>query len=144
MKRFQKDQKGFTLVELIVVLVILAILAAMLVPALLGYIDRAREGKYNEEIHAIYTATQAVADEQYAKGNTAVSINGNSTAISDINKLVDPTSVTSIAVSTGTSTDATPHGAWQIKGFNVSFKSQDGKNVTADFSDDGTINASWQ
>ena len=37
------NNKGFTLVELIVVLVILAILAAILVPALLGYIDKARE-----------------------------------------------------------------------------------------------------
>ena len=34
-----KENKGFTLVELIVVIVILAILAAILVPALLGYID---------------------------------------------------------------------------------------------------------
>ena len=39
----QKNKQGFTLVELIVVLVILAILAALLVPALTGYIDRARE-----------------------------------------------------------------------------------------------------
>ena len=39
-----KDKKGFTLVELIVVLVILAILAALLVPALTGYIDKARKG----------------------------------------------------------------------------------------------------
>ena len=31
-----KDKKGFTLVELIVVLVILAILAALLIPALTG------------------------------------------------------------------------------------------------------------
>ena len=38
-----KDKKGFTLVELIVVLVILAILAALLVPALTGYIDKARK-----------------------------------------------------------------------------------------------------
>ena len=36
----EMNNKGFTLVELIVVLVILAILAAILVPALLGYIDR--------------------------------------------------------------------------------------------------------
>ena len=35
------SKKGFTLVELIVVLVILAILAALLIPALTGYIDKA-------------------------------------------------------------------------------------------------------
>ena len=38
-----KDKKGFTLVELIVVLVILAILAALLVPSLTGYINRAKK-----------------------------------------------------------------------------------------------------
>ena len=33
----ENNKKGFTLVELIVVLVILAILAALLIPALTGY-----------------------------------------------------------------------------------------------------------
>ena len=41
----RKNNQGFTLVELIVVLVILAILAAILVPALLGYIDRAKDNQ---------------------------------------------------------------------------------------------------
>lgn len=36
-------RRGFTLVELIVVLVILAILAALLIPALTGYIDKAKK-----------------------------------------------------------------------------------------------------
>ena len=67
----KNNNKGFTLVELIVVLVILAILAAILVPALLGYIDKARNGQYLEEAHSIYTATQAYATEQYAKAPTA-------------------------------------------------------------------------
>ena len=55
----ENKDKGFTLVELIVVLVILAILAAILVPALMGYIDRAKEQKYIDEAKALMTATQA-------------------------------------------------------------------------------------
>lgn len=37
----KNSKRGFTLVELIVVLVILAILAALLIPALTRYIDKA-------------------------------------------------------------------------------------------------------
>lgn len=36
-------KRGFTLVELIVVLVILAVLAALLIPSPTGYIDKARK-----------------------------------------------------------------------------------------------------
>ena len=55
----KKNNKGFTLVELIVVLVILAILVAILVPALLGYIDRAREKQYVLNAKSALTAAQA-------------------------------------------------------------------------------------
>ena len=62
LKRFKRDgKKGFTLVELIVVLVILAILAALLVPALTGYIDKAKEKQIIAETR------QAVLPSQLAK-----------------------------------------------------------------------------
>ena len=69
MKKLGKSsKKGFTLVELIVVIVILAVLAAMLVPALIGYIDRAKKEKDYQTASTIYAAAQAVLTEQYAKG----------------------------------------------------------------------------
>jgi prepilin-type N-terminal cleavage/methylation domain-containing protein len=67
-ERFKKADKGFTLVELIVVIVILAILAAILVPALLGYIDKAKNQKEFLKAKSCMTATQAILSEYYAKG----------------------------------------------------------------------------
>lgn len=59
-KKLQKrsNKKGFTLVEIIVVLVILAILAAIAVPAVLGYVNDAKESKYISEARAIYIVVQ--------------------------------------------------------------------------------------
>ena len=63
-KAYRKN-RGFTLVELIVVLIILAILAAILIPSLIGYIDKAREGKYLSNAKACKDAAQAKFVEQY-------------------------------------------------------------------------------
>ena len=69
MKKVGKSsKKGFTLVELIVVLVILAILAAMLVPALTGYIDKAKKEKDYQAASVVYAAAQAVITEKYGLG----------------------------------------------------------------------------
>ena len=70
----KKNNKGFTLVELIVVLVILAILAAILVPALLGWIDKAREKGTASNAEAAYVAAQGLASEYYGVQNTASKI----------------------------------------------------------------------
>lgn len=71
--RKMKNKKGFTLVELIVVLVILAILAALLVPALTGYIDKARKQSIIAETRQCVMAAQTIASEKYGatEGNVA-------------------------------------------------------------------------
>ena len=93
MKKVSKSsKKGFTLVELIVVLVILAILAAMLVPALTGYIKRARQEKDYQMAATVLTAAQSAATWQYSqaaastskfviKGSTSA---GNGTDVMDL------------------------------------------------------------
>ena len=67
MQQKRRSKKGgFTLVELIVVLVILAILAALLIPTLTGYIDRAKEKNVIAETRQCVMAAQTLYDEAYA------------------------------------------------------------------------------
>ena len=62
------DNKGFTLVELIVVLIIVALLAAILTPALLGYIDNARKEKEATNAKAVLNAVQNKLAALYDQG----------------------------------------------------------------------------
>lgn len=70
-EKIRNSKKGFTLVEVIVVLVILAILAAILIPSLTGYIDKAKEKVVLTEARSLFLAAQTELSEEYAKGSFA-------------------------------------------------------------------------
>ncbi len=63
-------QKGFTLIELMVVVVILAVLAAMVVPNLMERPDEARIVKAKQDIGAISSALQLYRLDNYAYPTT--------------------------------------------------------------------------
>lgn len=67
--KLKKNQKGFTLVELIVVLVILAILAAFTIPAMLGFVNDAKAKALVAQTREIYMAYQsALTDTTNGQG----------------------------------------------------------------------------
>lgn len=60
-----KSNKGFTLIEMIVVLLIIAILAAASIPSMIRYIDEARRGANVAKTRSVYTAAQAQVTRVY-------------------------------------------------------------------------------
>lgn len=72
-----KDHKGFTLVEIIVVLVILAILAAFTIPAMLGFVSDAKGKALIPEAREVYVAAQSAATEYSA--TTTITDTGDDT-----------------------------------------------------------------
>lgn len=90
----KNTKRGFTLVELIVVLVILAILAALLIPALTGYIDKARKSQVVAETRML---TQAVQTEM----STIYGLNNSFKGQKDIGKPLTIASKTGVHLNNG-------------------------------------------
>ena len=143
----KEGKKGFTLVELIVVLVILAILAAILVPALLGYIDRAKESQYELEAKSVYMAAQAEASVAYASAKTGTTgaklatAFGKTTTVgtriqstADVADL-DITGITVKGDHDGSTVTNEIHDSYTITGMVFTFTSSKGGKVSATLAD---------
>lgn len=68
----KSNKKGFTLVELVVVIAIIGVLAAILVPSMMGYVKKSRLKTANSNAKTAYNAIATwVADEE-TKGTPVV------------------------------------------------------------------------
>ena len=71
-KRLQRDDEGFTLIELMVVVLIIAILIAIAIPTFLGARERAQDRAAQSDIRNAFTAEKVVyTDNQVYTTNVA-------------------------------------------------------------------------
>lgn len=97
-----KNKKGFTMVELIVVIVIILVLAAVLVPSLLKYIDKANQANVKADAATLLSQVQADYAAKQASDDTGV------TGITNINGVtITETKTTTDIVTTTTLTKDT-------------------------------------
>lgn len=69
-KNLRKNKKGFTLVEIIVVLLIIGILLAITIPSIMGYVGKAQDAAIEAKARAGYVAAQSLVAQDVAKGKT--------------------------------------------------------------------------
>lgn len=68
MKKTLKNKRGFTLIEIVIVIVIIAILAAILVPSMIAWIDRANERTVTSAADTMRQTVSAEVLEIYKDG----------------------------------------------------------------------------
>ena len=131
-KNNMKNRKGFTLIELIVVIAILGILAAVLIPQFSGFQDKARSTQATVEAKQVATA----ADGLIAEGRTVYTA---AVASADSDEFSDA-DIIKIA-----GTDVTGDiSAGSVSGghFVFTYKTDDGK-FTVKRAADGTFSVTW-
>lgn len=103
-------KKGFTLIEMIVVIAIIAVLIALVAPLMTRYIGTAKQTKADAAAKSLYTAAQAYVAEKVLDGVDADTIDSfTSSELSEIKDFLDnpPSANPTIDVTDGEVGDVT-------------------------------------
>lgn len=118
-KDLKKNKKGFTLVEIIVVLLIIGILLAITIPSIMGYVGKAKNAQLEAEARSGYVAAQTITARVVAQGkdNSGHSVGTDGTVT--LGELENAVAPANIADELGEGTDSSK---WTIAKSTCSFE----------------------
>jgi type IV pilus assembly protein PilA len=138
MKKELKNNKGFSLVELIVVIAIMAVLVGVLAPQFMKYVESSRQSTDIDNVQSLKTAIETEATEQLLTGTYTITVDGSaqtaesSLAITTMNKTVK---LKSAGWRNVTYTYDASNGSWSFTAGAANSKNNTGKNLDTVFED---------
>ena len=70
----KSNKKGFTLVELVVVIAIIGVLAAILIPTMMNYVKKSRMRTANSNAKLVFESINNMASDKVADGDSVSAI----------------------------------------------------------------------
>ena len=85
----KSNKKGFTLVELVVVIAIIGVLAAILIPTMMNYVKKSRMRTANSNAKLVFESINNMASDKVADGDKVSKIAAKQAAVSSYKSSTD-------------------------------------------------------